>query len=108
MLGRRFFLGLLVVLNIVLLYRLIWSEQGVIAYRDLKARHAVLEERVQELDKATMAMSREIRLLKSDRAYLEKMIRQQLNFVKEDEILYVFPERTPEDASGAGSDESKN
>ena len=36
------------------------------------------------------ALSREIRLLKTDPAYVEKVIRQRLNYVRKNEILYLF------------------
>ena len=90
-------LGLLAALNLFLFCRLLWSDQGLFAYLDLKARHADIDYRVEELHKKSLELSQEIRLLKSDRPYIEKMIRQQMNFIKNDEILYVFPETAGEE-----------
>ncbi len=95
---NRVLLGLVVVLNLFLLGRLLFSDQGLFAYFDLKSRYIELEERIDRLDKRNLELSREIRLLQSDKAYLEKMVRQQMHFVREDEILYMFPE------DGAGAD----
>ena len=75
------------------------------AYYDLKDRYTALERQVEDLDAESRALSQEIRLLKSDREHIEKEIREQMNYLKDNEILYVFPEEAPEGAPGAGLDE---
>ena len=54
-------------------------------------------------------LSREIRLLQTDDSYVEKMIRQRLNYVRKNEILYLFDEARPEDSTwaGAGTDDER-
>jgi len=101
-------LGIIILLNLVLAYRLIWSGHGVFAYRELKVRYTEMEKKFEELTNQTLVLSQEIRLLKSDRGYIEKMIRQHMNFVKPDEILYIFPNTSPEASPGAGPDDDKN
>ncbi|QJT08223.1 FtsB family cell division protein [Oceanidesulfovibrio marinus] len=97
MLYNRILLVVLLLLNSFLVYRLLVSDQGVFAYLELKGRYESLEERITELDQRNLELSQEIRLLKSDRFSVENILRQQMNFVKDDEILYVFPEEsTPE------------
>ncbi|MGE4298613.1 MAG: septum formation initiator family protein [Desulfovibrionaceae bacterium] len=98
----------MVVLNLFLVFRLLCSDEGVFAYRDLKAQYTALETQVEELRHRSLELSKEIRLLKSDRPYIEKMIRQQMNFVDQDEILYVFPDTQQEARPGAGQDEHEN
>jgi cell division protein FtsB/cell division protein DivIC len=105
---NRTVLGLLVALNIFLVYRVVWSDNGLLAYLELQSRYNELEHQVQELNRTSLELSQEIRLLKSDRAYIEKMIRQQMNFVKEDEILYVFPDTPPHEPPGAAPDGREN
>lgn len=104
---RLLFLGIALALNVVLFGRLLFSEQGLVAYRELKAQHLALEEAVKKADAVNLALSREIRLLQSDDRYVEKMIRKRLNFVRDNEIVYLFPD-APEARSGVGSDEGKN
>ena len=109
MFWRRLLIGLSLALNVVLLYRLVWSGQGIAAYKVLKQQCATMETRLKDLDARNLALSREIRLLQADGKYVEKMIRKRLNFVKDNEILYIFPETQAEAATpGAGSDEGKN
>ena len=56
------------------------------------------------LDEKRAALSREIRLLKTDPAYVEKVIRQRLNYVRKNEILYLFDKSREDSWSGADSD----
>lgn len=96
-------LTVLALANAGLVYALLWSDTGLLAYNELKRRHAELTSRLEELDEQSVELSSEIRLLKSDRKYIEKKIREQMNFLRQDEILYIFP---AESVSGeAGSDE---
>lgn len=95
-------------INLVLAYSLIWGEQGLKAYRNLKEQHYILEARIKELDSKNIALSREIRLLQTDEEYQEKVIRKRFNFVKDNEILYIFPETHDAAKTGAGRDEAKD
>lgn len=92
MTGKRILLAFLVLVNLVLLFRLVWSGQGVFAYTELKHRHEILSQELDKLDAESLDLSREIMRLKNDRAYQEKLIRDRMNFVKKDEILYIFPD----------------
>lgn len=82
--------------NIVLCYRFIWGTEGLMYYRDLKQQLGSLSQQVEELNRVNLDLSNEIRLLKTDDAYVEKIIRQRLNYVKNNEILYLFEESTTE------------
>ena len=99
--------ALLVVVNLFLLFRMIWSDQGVFAYLELKNRYEVLQSKIDTVDSKSLDLSQEIRRLKSDKAYQEKIIRERMNFVKQDEILYIFPEESSK-PRGEGTDEQEN
>ena len=93
------------VVNATLLFRLFWGSQSIVSYRELVAQYTDLMQEIEDYDAVNAALSREIRLLQSDENYVEKMIRQRLNFVRENEILYLFTGSTN---SGAAADEGKN
>ena len=105
---QRMFVGLSLVINVILLYSLIWGGQGLRAYRNLKEQHQMLEAKIKELDDKNIALSREIRLLQSDEQYQEKVIRKRFNFVKDNEILYIFPGTHDTAKTGAGPHETKD
>ena len=108
MFWKVFLIAALGVLNVVLFYRMVWSPYGILVYHKLRQEHAHLEAQVQELDKHNLALSREIRLLRSDDSYVEKMIRQRLHYVKDNEILYLFNDSQSLNKAGAAADEGKN
>lgn len=105
--GRIVLVALLLLINLFLLFRLIWSDQGVFAYMELKSRYEVLQAKIEAVDGESLDLSQEIRRLKSDKAYQEKIVRERMNFVKKDEILYIFPDEAAK-PSGEGSDEQEN
>ncbi|MDR2573102.1 MAG: septum formation initiator family protein [Desulfovibrio sp.] len=90
MLWRVFILVVLTLINIVLFGRMIWGPAGLLEYRELKSRHAALREQMDKIDVQNLSLSREIRLLQSDKQYMEKMIRRYLHYVRENEVLYLF------------------
>lgn len=110
--GKRVFIGFLLVLNVFLGYRLFISDQGMLAYRALKQKHDDLVGRLEYVQEHSKQLSREILRLKSDRGYVESVIRSRMNYVGRDEVLYVLPkayeQQSTADGAGAGQDEDKN
>ncbi|WP_320169876.1 septum formation initiator family protein [Maridesulfovibrio sp.] len=104
MLRSRVLLGLLVVINLVLVIRLGLSEQGVFGFLELDKKVTELEKKIEAADNRTVELSLEIRRLKTDRAYQEKIIRSRMNYVKQNEILYIFPQTGKVTDQGAESD----
>jgi cell division protein FtsB len=94
MIGRRLIIGLLLIVNLLLGYRLLLSDQGLFAYLDLRERRQELAERIEAEQARGERLSREIRWLDSDAGYQERMIRTQLNYVKPQEVLYIFTEQS--------------
>ena len=92
MFWRTFILVILGLLNVVLFVRMVWGPTGLIEYRELKHQYAELEKQIAGLDTENLSLSREIRLLQSDSQYMEKVIRQRLHFVRDNEVLYLFGE----------------
>lgn len=105
--GKIVLVTLLVIINLFLMFRLIWSDQGFFAYLELKNRYEALQGKIDAVDSESLDLSQEIRRLKSDEGYQEKIVRERMNFVKKDEILYIFPDETAK-TSGEGTDEQEN
>jgi cell division protein FtsB len=108
MFARRLVLAVSLLLSMILVYNLIWGERGIIAYKELRLRCDSLEERIRQAGESNLELSKEIRLLQSDEKYIEKTIRNRLNFVRNNEILYIFPGETNGDSAGALPNEAKN
>lgn len=101
-------LGIALTVNATLFSRLAWGPQSVIAYRELSEQQTVLEEKIAAADADNAAVSRQIRLLQSDDKYVEKMIRRRLNFVRDNEILYLFSDRQDAFGQRDHADDGKN
>jgi len=108
MFARRLVLAVSLLLNMVLTYNMIWGDHGIIAYKELRRRCDSLEERIRQAGESNLELSKEIRLLQSDEKYIEKIIRNRLNFVRDNEILYIFPGETHGDSAGVLPNETKN
>ncbi len=104
MFWRVFILAILGLVNAVLFVRMVWGPTGLLEYRELKQRHAGLVAQIAELDARNLALSKEIRLLRSDSQYVEKMIWQRLHYVRENELLYLFDDAGKQALGAAGHD----
>lgn len=101
MVWRVVILVALGLVNLLLFIHMLWGSTGLMEYADLRRQLREAQEQVADLDRKNVELSNEIRWLQSDSQYLEKMIRQRLHYVRDNEILYLFSEKhTP--ASGAG------
>ncbi len=97
---RTCILVLLGIVNIALFYRMIWGGSGVLAFNELRKDYRSLELEVAAVDAQNLQLSRDIRLLKSNDAYVEKMVRQRLHYVRENEILYLFTDKDDKPTQG--------
>ena len=100
-LWKVFILILAIIVNVVLASRLLWGPQSLVSYRELASQYAELLKERDGFDVVNAGLSRE-----SDEKYVEKMIRQRLNFVRSNEILYLFTEDA--NARGALPHDGKN
>ena len=80
----------LCVLCLLILLKAVWGENGLIDHGALKEQQLAAEEECRKLDDANRTLSREIRLLQTDDSYMEKMIRERLHYLRDNEILYLF------------------
>jgi len=103
---HKILLFIAIMLNVALLGRLFLSDEGIIGYTALKSENEDLRLELEKINEKNLALSREIELLNSDEKYLEKIIRSKLNFVKNNEILYLFQEN--QTLSGALPDDGEN
>jgi len=99
MAAKRIFLVFLVVLNVFLGYRLLVGNAGLFAYLDLKRDHQGMADKLDAAAGKSRELSAEIRRLKSDSVYLENAIRERMNYVGENETVYIFPD--PRGGQGA-------
>lgn len=102
---RVMLISILGICDAALFAKMVWGPGGIVEYRQLKGQYVSLKERISHLDAENMALSREIRLLQTDNQYVEKMVRQKLRYLRDNEIVYLFPAKAQ---NGAITNDSKN
>ena len=80
------------IINFLLFFFMVWGQNGLLAFKELKVQLAKLQATKVELDAQNLQLSHEIRLLKTDKSYQEKMIRQRLRYIRNNELVYIFDE----------------
>lgn len=82
-------------INITLMCKMIWGPTGFMEFQALKSQYSALLNQIAALDAENMALSRDIRLMQSDPQYVEKMVRQKLHYLRDNEIVYIFANSSP-------------
>ncbi len=101
---KKFFVVLAIALGILLILCWIYLP-SITRYRELKTEADRLSQKIQEIDSQIKTLADERHLLQTDVAYLEKVIREELGFVKPGEIVYELvtkknPSNPPQASSG--------
>ena len=81
------FLG---VISIVFVFRFFDSQTGLPAYKDLKTKISAIKVRIDGVENKNRQLSAEIRVVKKDGKYVERLIKRDLFYVSEDETMYIF------------------
>lgn len=68
----------------------IFGEKGWVSYRHLAQAETQMQQRVADLREKNQQLTHEIYRLKHDKGYLERVIRQQLDMGKSDELVFKF------------------
>ena len=90
---RTLFLGFAVLLNVTLGYRVFFSEQSFFAWQGVQRHFADMQQQLLDIQQKLAFLSEEIRLLQGNNDYIERAVRERLNYVRENEILYVFEKK---------------
>lgn len=80
--------------DLVLVYKMVWGPTGLLDYARLSEEYERAQAKQVELDAVNAALSKDIRLLRTDDKYVEQVIRQQFHYLRDNEILYLFGETT--------------
>ncbi|MFO7875244.1 MAG: septum formation initiator family protein [Desulfovermiculus sp.] len=93
----RLILILLLAVNILLAWTILWGDRGIQPYRQQQQVLEEAESRLGQVREDNIELSRKVRLLKNNKAYLEQMIRTRLHYVQNNEVMYINQERAPQE-----------
>jgi cell division protein FtsB len=91
----RFILVLLLAVNILLAWAILGGERGIHAYRQQQQILKEVESRLSQVREDNIELSRKVRLLKTNKAYQEHMIRTRLHYVQNNEVIYINQKKIP-------------
>ncbi len=74
-----------------------WGDRGIQPYRQQQQVLEEAESRLGQVREDNIELSRKVRLLKNNKAYLEQMIRTRLHYVQNNEVMYINQERAPQE-----------
>ena len=81
-----------VLLGIYLLVSFIFGDMGVVKYSRMKLQYRSVNEKISALRQANVQLSQEVRSLKTDAAYMERIARDKLGLARPGEIVYYYGE----------------
>jgi cell division protein FtsB len=92
---RRLVLAVAAVAACYFLATSIFGEMGVVKYYRMKARATSLAVEIDGLTTENDRLTMEVRALRSDPAYLERLARDKLGLARQGEIVYYYDETNP-------------
>jgi cell division protein FtsB len=81
-----FYISLFII--VVLLFLIVFSKNGVLDYKMLKGREAVILKQVQTIDEKNQRFENEIKSLKTDMNYIKHVAKHEHDMAEEDELIF--------------------
>ncbi len=86
---KKILLFALCMINIFMGFKMFDAESGIPAYKDLRQRIEGVQGKIDDIDALNRQISSEIRVLKRDEKYVQRLIKRELYYVAENEIMYI-------------------
>jgi cell division protein FtsB len=87
---KQIFLFLFCIINIFIVFKIFDEESGLPAYKDLKVKIDSVKEKINDVDFRNRQISSEIRILKKNEQYVERLIKRELFYVADNELMYII------------------
>ncbi len=87
--NKKILFFLLCCVNIFMAYKFFDSHSGLPAYKDLKVKIEAVQEKIDDIDVRNRQISSEIRTLKKDDLYVQRLIKRELFYVADNELMYI-------------------
>ena len=85
----RIILFALCLVNVFMVFKIFDEESGIPAYDGLRRKIEGVRASIDETDALNRQLSSEIRVLKRDEKYVQRLIKRELLYVAENEIMYI-------------------
>jgi len=82
-------------------FHVIFGANGMVVYTHKRAEYRQLEKDTTELDQENQRLTKQIEELKTDPKAIERVAREQLHYTKKGEIIYLLPQKQPDQPANA-------
>lgn len=89
---KKLLIASVVLFGIYLIVSFILGEMGLVKYFRMKAQYVALNGEIEKLRQDNIRLMKDVRSLKSDPAYLERIARDKLGLARQGEIVYYYGE----------------
>jgi cell division protein FtsB len=86
---KKIFLFALCLVNVFMVFKMFDDESGIPAYKELRLGIEGVQAKIDDIDARNRQLSSEIRVLKRDEKYVQRLIKRELCYVAENEIMYI-------------------
>jgi len=86
--GRVKYLIVLFFIILMITYYTIFGERGILHLQKLRSDLESIKTSSEKIKKENERLKKEIKLLQNEEQYIDKIAREELGLVKEDEIIY--------------------
>jgi cell division protein FtsB len=73
-----------------LVFKIFDDESGLPVYKDLKLKIESVQEKINDVELRNRQISTEIRILKKNDHYVERLIKRELFYVADNELMYIM------------------
>jgi cell division protein FtsB len=87
---KQIFLFILCVVNIFLVFKIFDDDSGLPVYKDLIIKIDGVQEKIDDVDLRNRQVSSEIRILKKNDRYVNRLIKRELFYVADNELMYIL------------------
>ena len=87
---KKFSFFILFMVNIFLLYKIFDEKSGLPAYQELQEKIEAVQVKIDEMDMRNRQVSSEIRVLKKDDRYIERLVKRELFYLSDNELMYIM------------------
>ena len=87
---KKFSFFILFMVNIFLLYKIFDKKSGLPAYQELQEKIEAVQVKIDEMDMRNRQVSSEIRVLKKDDRYIERLVKRELFYLSDNELMYIM------------------
>jgi cell division protein FtsB len=87
---KKLLIAAMIPVGVYFLVTFVFGEMGLVKYYRMKSQYQALTQEIAELKQANILLMREVRALKTDPVYIEKLARDKLGLARNGEVVYYY------------------